>query len=234
VTALALRRSMEALSADDFPEQLTALLDFFAGDFRDGQPHRRVRAIPAEGNQPAIWLLGSSGYSAQVAGLLGLPFAFAHHFSAVNTEPALELYRRCFRPSAVLAEPYCLIGVAVVCADDEERAEWLHGSSRLSMLRLRSGHPSTLPSPQEAADYAYSEADRALMASTTGSHIVGDPEKVMEGLGELAARTGVDELMITTNTFAHADRLRSYELLAGAVGLTGAGPAAPAGVVSTR
>ncbi len=118
VTALALRRSVEALSADDFPEQLGALFGFFAGEFRDGHPMQRVRAIPAEGNQPALWLLGSSGYSAQVAGLLGLPFAFAHHFSAANTEPALELYHRSFRPSAGLAEPYCLIGVAVVCAED--------------------------------------------------------------------------------------------------------------------
>ena len=214
VTALALRRSMEALSADDFPEQLGALLGFFAGAEPAGGPYRQVRAIPAEGNQPAMWLLGSSGYSAQVAGVLGLPFAFAHHFSAANTEPALQLYRQSFRPSAVLDEPYCLIGVAVVCADDTERAHWLHGSSRLSMLRLRTGQPSTMPSPEEAAAQAYSGADRALIAKTTGSHVVGDQATVTEELGRLVARTGVDEVMITTNVYDHADRLRSYELLA--------------------
>jgi luciferase family oxidoreductase group 1 len=227
VTALALRRSVEALSADDFPEQLGALFGFFAGEFRDGHPMQRVRAIPAEGNQPALWLLGSSGYSAQVAGLLGLPFAFAHHFSAANTEPALELYHRSFRPSAVLAEPYCLIGVAVVCADDAARAHWLHGSSRLSMVRLRSGRPSTLPSPEEAAAHEYTPAEQALTAQTTGSHVVGDPDEVVEQLKGLVARTGADELMITTNVFDHADRLRSYELIRRAVGPDPGIPAVP-------
>jgi luciferase family oxidoreductase group 1 len=227
VTALALRRSVEALSADDFPEQLGALLGFFAGDFPEGHPYRRVRAIPAEGNQPAIWLLGSSGYSAQVAGLLGLPFAFAHHFSSANTEPALALYRKAFRPSDGLDEPYCLVGVGVVCADDIERAHWLHGSSLLSMLRLRTGQPSTLPSPDEAAKYPYTSADRALMAQGAGSHVVGDPATVVAQLGDLVDRTGVDELMIITSTFAHDDRLRSYELLAEAIGFGTRRPAAP-------
>ncbi|HEY3810691.1 MAG TPA: LLM class flavin-dependent oxidoreductase [Acidimicrobiales bacterium] len=233
VTALALRRSMEAMSAEDFPEQLEALLGFFAGEFRAGHPYRRVRAIPAEGNQPALWLLGSSGYSAQVAGLLGLPFAFAHHFSAANTEPALELYRQTFRPSATLSEPYCLIGVAVVSADDTERAQWLHGSSRLSMLRLRWGQPSTLPSPQEAEAFSYGDADRALIASTTDAHVVGDAGTVMAQLTDLAGRTGADELMVTTNTFAHADRLRSYELLATAAGLGSTGPTITSAVAAS-
>jgi luciferase family oxidoreductase group 1 len=223
LTALALRRSVEALSAEDFPEQLTALQGFFA----DGHPDRRIRAIPAEGNQPVLWLLGSSGYSAQVAGLLGLPFAFAHHFSAANTQPALDLYRRSFRPSALLAEPYCLIGVAVVCADSTERAHWLHGSSRLSLLRLRGGHPSTLPSPEEAADYPYTAADRALLAATSSSHVVGDAATVVAQLAELERVTGVDELMVTTSTFDHADRLRSYELLAGAASSPPASAKAP-------
>jgi luciferase family oxidoreductase group 1 len=214
LTALALRGSVEALSAEDFPEQLLALQGFFSGTLAEGDPHRQIRAIPAEGNQPALWLLGSSGYSAQVAGLLGLPFAFAHHFSAANTEPALDLYRRTFRPSAALAEPYCLIGVAVLCANDAEEARWLHGSSRLSVLRLRTGRPSTLPSPEEAAAYPYTAADRALIASATASHVVGDPATVIAVLDRLAALTGVDELMVTTSTFGHAERLRSYELLA--------------------
>jgi luciferase family oxidoreductase group 1 len=219
VTALALRRSVEALSADDFPEQLAALFAYFQGELRAGPHAHRVRAIPAEGNQPAVWLLGSSGYSAQVAGILGLPFAFAHHFSAANTGPALELYRRSFRPSEALSEPYCLIGVAVVCADTSEQARWLHGSSRLSMLKLRSGQPSTLPSPEEADAYPYTESDLSLIRQTTGSHVVGDPTEVVQGLADLAAETGVDELMITTNVFDHEARLRSYELVATAAGM---------------
>ena len=232
VTALALRRRLEALSADEFPEQLSALLGFFEGEDADaasdgasdgaraGRGARRVRAIPAEGNQPAVWLLGSSGYSAQVAGFLGLPFAFAHHFAAVNTEPALELYRGCFRPSSRLAEPYCLIGVAVVCAPDAEEADYLHGSARLSMLRLRTGRPSTLPSPEEAAEYPYGEGDREVIARATGSHVVGDPAAVSDQLAQLVARTGVDELMITTNVYDHAARLRSFRLVAEAAGET--------------
>jgi luciferase family oxidoreductase group 1 len=227
VTALALRRSVEALSADDFPEQLGALFRFFQSPAEgDGEVRHRVRAIPAEGNQPDIWLLGSSGFSAQVAGLLGLPFAFAHHFSSANTLPALDLYRSCFRPSQALQEPYCMIGVAVVCAEDEERARWLHGSGRLSMLRLRSGRPSTLPSPEEAAAHDYSGAERAMVVQATSSHVVGDPLSVRSQLAELVRVTGVDELIVTTNVYYHADRLRSYELVAAAVSPEGV-PAAP-------
>ncbi|HZQ86268.1 MAG TPA: LLM class flavin-dependent oxidoreductase [Acidimicrobiales bacterium] len=125
VTAAALRRSAEALGADDFPEQLMDLIGFFTGEFPDGHPYRAITAVPALGNMPALWILGSSGYGAQVAGLLGLPFAFAHHCSADYTMPALALYRKAFRPSDVLDAPYAMIGVGVVCADDDERARWL-------------------------------------------------------------------------------------------------------------
>ena len=116
-----------------------------------------------------MWLLGSAGYSAELAGLLGLPFAFAYHFSAANARPALALYRQAFRPSPRLAEPYCLISVSVLCAEDTAAAQWLNGSSRLSLLRLRTGRPSTLPSPEEAAGRAYSAAEQAVIAEATGS-----------------------------------------------------------------
>ncbi len=219
VTALALRRSVEALSADDFPEQLADLFGFFRGTWPEGHPFGQIRAVPAQGNQPDIWLLGSSGYSAQVAGLLGLPFAFAHHFSAANTEPALHLYRECFRPSETLAAPYALIGVAVICADTAARARYLHGSSRLSMLRLRTGRPGQLPSPEEAAGYTYTPSERVTVESFTGSHVVGDPESVATELDELLARTGADEMMITTNAWDHGERLHSFELVAELAGL---------------
>ena len=177
-------------------------------------PGGPIRAIPAEGNRPALWLLGTTGYSAQLAGTLGLPFAFAYHISAANARPALALYRRTFRPSGVLAEPYCLISVSVLCAKDAAAAQWLHGSSRLSMLRLRSGRPSTLPSPEDAAAYPYSPAELAVIEETTAAHVVGDPATVVERLGQIAGSAGADELMATTFAFAHADRLASYELLA--------------------
>ena len=219
VTARALRRSAEGLPAADFAAQLAELRAYFAGQAAGGGSPGQIRAIPAEGNEPAVWLLGSTGYSAELAGLLGLPFAFAYHFSAANARPALALYRRTFTPSARLAEPYCLISVSVLCAEDAAAAHWLHGSSRLSMLRLRAGHPSTLPSPEEADRRPYSAAEQTVIAEATGSDVVGDPATVIEVLGRVIASTGADELMVTTSTFAHADRLASYELLAQAAGL---------------
>ncbi len=214
-TARVLRGDAEGRPAADFPAQLAELQGYFAAQDR---PNGQVRAIPAEGNRPAVWLLGSTGYSAELAGLLGLPFAFAYHFSPANARPALALYRRVFRPSAVLAEPYCLISVFVLCADDAEAARWRHGSSRLSALRQRIGRPSTLPSPEEAAGYRYSEAEEDVSAEATASHVVGDPAAVIGQLRRLVADTGADELMMTTSTFAHADRLASYDLLARAAG----------------
>jgi len=222
-TARALRRSAEGLPAVGFAGQLAELRAYFAGRAAvgraaEGGSASPVRAIPAEGNEPALWLLGSTGYSAELAGRLGLPFAFAYHFSAANARPALALYRRVFTPSARLAEPYCLISVSVLCAEDAAAAQWRHGSSRLSMLRLRAGRPSTLPSPEEAAGRSYSEAELTVIAEATGSDVVGDSGTVIESLGRLIASTGADELMVSTSTFAHADRLASYELLARAGG----------------
>jgi luciferase family oxidoreductase group 1 len=216
-TARALRRSADGLPAADFARQLAELRAYFAGQGGDGQGATdlpRIRAIPAEGNEPAMWLLGSTGYSAELAGLLGLPFAFAYHLSAANARPALALYRKTFTPSATLKEPYSLISVAALCAQHAAAAHWLHGSTRLSMLRQRTGRPGTLPSPEEAAVTAYTEAELAVMAEATEADVVGDPATVIDRLALLANSTGVDELMVTTSAFAHAVRIDSYELLA--------------------
>lgn len=218
-TARALRRGAEGLPPADFAAQLAELRAYFAGRAGEGGSPGQIRAIPAEGNEPAVWLLGSTGYSAELAGLLGVPFAFAYHFSAANARPALALYRRAFTPSARLAEPYCLISVSALCAEDAAEARFLHGSSRLSMLRLRAGRPSTLPSPEEAAGRDYSAAEQAVIGEATRSDVVGDPAAVTESLNRLIASTGADELMVTTSTFAHAGRLASYELLARAARL---------------
>jgi len=217
-TARALRRSAEGLPAAGFAGQLAELRAYFAGQAAEGSSPGQIRAIPAEGNEPAVWLLGSTGYSAELAGRLGLPFAFAYHFSAANARPALALYRRTFTPSGRLAEPYALISVSVLCAQNAAAAHRLHGSSRLSLLRQRAGRPSTLPSPEEAARRPYSAAEQTVIAEATGSDVVGDPATVIGLLDGLVASTGANELMVTTSTFAHADRLTSYELLARAVG----------------
>jgi luciferase family oxidoreductase group 1 len=207
VTAYALRRSLDP-SADDLPKQLAELLAFFSGTFP------RITAVPGSGHSPAIWLLGSSDFSARLAAELGLPFSFAHHFMPQNTLTALEIYRHHFQSSPTLPEPYAMIGVAVVCADSDEHARWLHGPAKLSFLRLRSGRPSTLPSPEEAAAYEYSPAERDFADSWTASHIVGSPETARKCLLELQQRTGANELMLTTNVHDHADRLHSYQLIA--------------------
>lgn len=237
-TARALRRSVDGPPAADFARQLTELRAYFAGPGavgRDAAGHDaarhatdkpRTRAIPAEDNEPAMWLLGSTGYSAELAGLLGLPFAFAHHLSAAsaaNARPALALYRKTFTPSAARKEPYSLISVAVLCAKDAAEARWLHGSTRLSALRQRAGRPGTLPSPEEAAIADYSAAERTVMEETTMSDVVGDPATVIDRLIQLVKSTGADELMVTTSTFTHAARISSYEQLARVAGQT-AGP----------
>lgn len=208
-TAVALRGSAAALAARDFPNQLDELIGYFSPD-----ADRAVSAVTAEGNKPPIWLLGSSGFSAQLAGMLGLPFSFAHHFSAQNTLPALQIYREAFRPSAVLDEPYAMLGVSVVCADTDEQAQYLAAPSALTFLSLRRGKPIALPSPQDAADYPYTELDRQFIAERMESNIVGSPETVRKGLESLLADTQADELMVTTMVHGHEDRLRSYDLVA--------------------
>jgi luciferase family oxidoreductase group 1 len=206
-TAQALRRSSD-VTGDDFPAQLAELVGYFDGAVRG------ITATPGEGSSPAIWLLGSSGFSAQLAGIAGLPFAFAHHFSAANTIPAIDLYRRSFRPSEGLDRPYVMVCVAVVCADTDSEAERIAAPGRLAVLSLRRGRPRRLPTPEQAAAHVYTEADEALLEAHLGGHVVGSPATVRSGLESLLARTGADELMIATTTYDHADRRRSYELVA--------------------
>ncbi|MFI0411309.1 LLM class flavin-dependent oxidoreductase [Actinomadura sp. 3N508] len=203
-TALALRRSPEALSVDDFPEQVAELRGYFAAD---------GKVTPAAGNEPPVWLLGSSGYSARLAGLLGLPFAFAHHFSAQNTVPALHLYRESFRPGA-LDEPYSMIGVSVTAADTDERALELAQPQALAFLRLWRGAPGPLPSPEETAAYPYTTLDRQMIDARLADQVVGGPETVRAQMDALIERSGVDEVMVVTQVYDHADRLRSYDILA--------------------
>lgn len=219
-TAAALRRTDRAEGADEFPQQLAELIRFLDDDFPDGHPYRRIHAVPGpvQGTaaRPPVWLLGSSGFSAQLAGALGLPFAFAHHFSAANTLPALALYRESFRPSAVLDRPYALIGVQAFAADDEREARRQVLTGALAMVRLRTGRPGLVPSPEEAEAYPFTPVEREFVDSWLGNVEYGTPETVREGLNALAKRTGADELMLTSNAHGGEARLRSYELIADA------------------
>jgi luciferase family oxidoreductase group 1 len=210
VTALALRRTVEGLSAEDFPQELARLIDFFEPQ----DASHRVTAVPGRGDLPAIWLLGSSDFSARLAGRLGLPFSFAHHFSAGGTDIALDVYRRSFRPSRRLAEPYAMVAVSAICADTDAEAEWLAGPAGLSFLRLRMGRPGRIPTPRQAADYPYSPIEREFVLRRREGQALGSPETVTAQLNELLNRTQADELMLTTMVYDIDARIRSYELIA--------------------
>jgi luciferase family oxidoreductase group 1 len=233
-TAAALRRTDHLNEgADDFPEQLAELTRFLDDDFPDGHPYGRIHAVPGpvqatspggvqSRHRPPLWLLGSSGFSARLAGLLGLPFAFAHHFAARNTVPALDLYREYFRPSAVLDAPYTMIGVAALATDDEKEAHRQILAAALNTVRLRTGRPGLVPTPEEAEACEFSPVEREFIDSWKADVIHGTPDEVRAGLDELQQRTGADELMITSNAHSGDVRLRSYELIADAYGLPGA------------
>ncbi|MGY3788242.1 LLM class flavin-dependent oxidoreductase [Streptomyces antibioticus] len=230
-TAAALRRADgPPEGADDFPEQLAELTRFLDDDFPAGHPYARIHAVPgpvqatAPGgvqsrHRPPVWLLGSSGFSARLAGLLGLPFAFAHHFSAQNTIPALDLYRESFRPSAALAEPYALIGVSVLAADDAREARRQVLATGLNMVRLRTGRPGLFPSPEETEAHVFTELEREFVDSWAANIVHGTADEVRSGLDDLHKRTGADELMLTSHAHRGELRLRSYELVADAYGL---------------
>ncbi|MFJ3820354.1 LLM class flavin-dependent oxidoreductase [Streptomyces nodosus] len=233
-TAAALRRTDRLNEgADDFPQQLTELIRFLDDDFPDGHPYARIHAVPGpvqatspggvqSPHRPPVWLLGSSGFSARLAGMLGLPFAFAHHFSAQNTVPALDLYRDSFRPSAVLDAPYALIGVAAFAAEDEKEARRQVKAAALNMLRLRRGRPGLVPTPEEAEAYEFGPLEEEFFESWTANVVHGTPDEVRSGLDDLHKRTGADELMLTANAHGGEARLCSYELVADAYGLPAA------------
>ena len=223
MTAMALRRGRTIGGDDDFPTQLAELIGYFDGSFAETHPFGTIHAVPARGYKPAVWLLGSSDFSAHLAGELSLPFSFAHHFAGDNTTAAVQAYRAAFRPSSTLERPHLALGVNVVCADTDEEADWLAGSSRLAVLRLRQGRPGVYPSPEEAAAHPFTEMERDMVRSFTGNYVVGSPATVREGLLDLAARTGADELIVTTNVHSPQARRRSYRLVAEAMQLAPVG-----------
>jgi len=213
LTARALRRGAGHEAADEFPRQLAELMGYFDGSYSGTHPYGTIHAVPARGYRPDVWLLGSSDFSATLAGHLGLPFAFAHHFAGGNTTAAVQAYRATFRPGQIEA-PLLALGVNVVCADTDEHARWLAGSGALAIVRLRQGRPDVYPTPEEAAAHPYTPMEREIVRSWTSSHVIGSPETVRAGLLDLVARTGADELLITTNIHAPADRMHSFRLVA--------------------
>ncbi|MFN8491332.1 MAG: LLM class flavin-dependent oxidoreductase [Caldilineaceae bacterium] len=219
LTAYALRQSQERLQIDDFPEQLAELVAFGNGQFPDDHPFRRISAMPRDVTLPPIWLLGSSGgYSAQLAATLGGGYAFAYHINP-NLNDAIAAFRTYRTHVQAGAQPHTMLALAVLCAENAERAEELATIMDLSFLRRQRGQLATLPTLEEAKAYPFTDLERAQARSHRDRQVVGDPATVRARLEALVQQTGADEVMVLTMISSHADRLRSYELLAEAVEL---------------
>ena len=209
MTARALRRG-RTNNADAFPQDVVELQSYFR-PVTEGQA---VHAVPGAGLSIPIWLLGSSLFSAQLAALLGLPFAFASHFAPEQLHEALKLYHREFRPSETLARPYAMAAVAIFAAETDEEAARLFTSLQQSFIKLRRGEPGPLPPPIDGVDRYWSAEEQAGLDHAFGEAIVGSRETVKEGIQSFLKRTGLDELMITAAIHDPVARHRSFEIVA--------------------
>ena len=208
VTARALRRNL-ASDADAFPQDVVELMDYFSDS-----PRRQVKAVPGAGLDVPLWILGSSLFGAQLAAALGLPYAFASHFAPQMMMQAIELYRANFRPSAQLDKPYVMLGFNVFAADSDEEAAFQATSMQQAFVNLRTGRPSRLQPPVKGYLESLGQAERAMLDSVLSCSAIGSPETVAAQMKAFIAHTRPDELMITSQIFDHAARLRSYEITA--------------------
>ncbi|GEN52198.1 LLM class flavin-dependent oxidoreductase [Halobacillus faecis] len=205
MTARALRRNLDS-DPNEFPAMLDELRGYFAGD-------HHIHAIPGEGLDIPVWLLGSSGFSAQLAGQLGLPFSFASHFSPNNTRGALNLYRSSFQPSEVLDDPYVMVGVNVIAADTDEEAEKLATSLQQQFLNLVRNTNHLLQPPVDNMDEVWTAQEKAALRQQLGASIIGSKETVRDQLEKFQAETEADELMVISQIYDHSARLHSYEIV---------------------
>ena len=207
-TAIALRRYVD--SADAFPQDVRELL----GYFEPARPGQRVRAVPGAGIDVPVWLLGSSLFSATLSAQLGLPFAFASHFAPDAMDEALALYRRNFRPSARLQQPYAMLGINLVAADSDAQARRLFTTQQQSFINLRRGRPGLIPPPIDDIEAYWTPVEKLGVECALACAVVGDADSVREGIAAFIARHRPDELLITTNVFEHAARRHSFEIAA--------------------
>ena len=211
----------------NFREHLGELMGLSRGDLPAEHPFSRVRVVPSGVTLPPVWMLGSSGASARMAGELGVGYSFARHFSPSPPRPAFDAYRASFHPSEQFPAPHTILGAAVICADTDEEAEYLAASTELMWVRIARGEYDPIPTPDEALAYPYTPRERAIAASHRSLVIVGGPDRVRTELRRIANETGADEVMVTTTVHSHAARLRSYQLVAEAGALAGAPSRAP-------
>ena len=183
--------------------------------FRSPEPGQAVRAVPGAGLEVPVWILGSSLFGAQLAAALSLPYAFASHFAPTQMMQAVEIYRRMFRPSEQMEKSHVMLGINVFAADTEQEARRLMTSVQQSWVQLRRGNPIRLPPPIEGYESRLTAVEMATLEHALACSVVGSPEMVRRGLEEFAERTGADELMVVSQVYDHAARLRSYEIAAG-------------------
>ena len=208
-TAQALRRTLSG-DVDAFPQDVMELMHWFA----PAEPGQRIIANPGEGQDVPVWILGSSTYGAQLAAHLGLPYAFASHFAPGEMMRAIKVYRDGFRPSERLAEPYVMLGYNVFAADTDAEATHLFTSLQQAFVNLRSGRPGKLPPPVEGYGETLSASERAMIDQALACSAVGSPATVRARIEDFVARTGADELMVTSQIWDHDARRRSLALLA--------------------
>jgi luciferase family oxidoreductase group 1 len=212
IAARAMRRNLDS-DANQFPRDVVELLSYF----RHAEPGQSLRAIPGEGQDVEAWILGSSTFGAQLAAMLGLPYAFASHFAPEQMHQAMAIYRETFRPSERLAAPFVMLGVNIFAADTDAEARRLFTSLQQAFINLRRGRPGKLPPP-----VAHLELDRyarAMLDDALACSIVGGPETVRTGLERFLESTGADALMVTAQIHDHAARKRSFEILAEAAAI---------------
>ena len=219
VTAHALRRRLDGREGDDFLERLHELTLWDTRDFPPNHPYNNVVAMPSDTPLPPIWLLGSSGYSAELSAQVGMGFAFAHHFATHDAVDAMRTYRRDYVSTGWRAAPYAILAVAAIVAETDADAERLAVSTDFNRLQRERGQYAPLISVEDALAYPYTESDRAIIARNRGRLFVGSPATVIEKLAPLVEATQADEVMVITSVFDHAARRHSYELLAQAFGI---------------
>ncbi len=211
LTARALRRGPNR-NGEDFPDLVAELQSYFLP--QSEKPRTTVHAVPGEGLKIPLWLLGSSDFSAQLASRLGLPFAFASHFSPAYTQTALYLYREGFQASESLDKPYAMIGVNVIAADADDEARRLATSMQQQQLSLMRGQPGQLRPPVDNIDDLCTDLEKAALAERNTFTVIGSPETVQRGLQRLLDATQADEMIISSQIYDHEARLHSYEITA--------------------